>query len=44
MARMKAQLARKEAVDLLRKENVDLERTLTKRTKDLFERRDQTRT
>jgi DNA-binding response OmpR family regulator len=40
MARIKAQLARKEAVELLRRQNGELECLLTKRAKDFLERRE----
>jgi DNA-binding response OmpR family regulator len=44
LARMKAQLARKQAIELLRRQKVDLESLLAKRTKDLLERRGQVQT
>ncbi|HVV26950.1 MAG TPA: response regulator [Rhizomicrobium sp.] len=37
IARLKAQLARKDVVELLRQQNTDLESTLAKRTKYLFD-------
>jgi DNA-binding response OmpR family regulator len=37
MARLKAQLARKDVIELLRQQNSDLESTLAKRTKHLFD-------
>lgn len=37
MARLKAQLARKDVIELLRQQNSDLESTLAKRTKYLFD-------
>ena len=43
MARLKAQLARKDMIELLRQQNVDLESMLAKRTKYLFDQMKQPR-
>ena len=43
MARLKAQLARKDVIELLRQQNTDLESTLAKRTKYLFDQMRQPR-